>query len=374
MRALIVDLSTQYGGASIRALELMQAFSPGEAALATLTNGPIAAPAAAAKLEVHDVGRRKSDPRVAARLARLLRAGDFQLIDAQNPQSKFWCSLAAARVPAALVSTLNSWYVSEHSGALRGRLYQMLERATARLTDMYVVVSADIQRRLVASGAPAEAVALIPNAVGVEPEAIAADREWLCAAYQLPPSARLCCSVGRLVEVKGYDCLIRSIAAAGDPDLHCLIVGDGPQRAELAALAASLGLGGRVRLLGFLERGQALKIVKAADVFVMSSRSEGMPLVLLEAAALARPIIATRVGGIPDVVTDGEHALLVESGDEVALAGALSRLYSDSAFAARLGARARERIARDYSPRAQVESTRRAYQTAWARSRKRLAR
>jgi glycosyltransferase involved in cell wall biosynthesis len=115
------------------------------------------------------------------------------------------------------------------------------------------------------------------------------------------------------------------------------IVGDGPERAALEAAAATA----QVELLG--ERGDVPEQLAASDVFVLSSRSEGMPMSILEAMAAGLPVVASAVGGIPEIVRDGETGLLVPPGDADALAAALGRLLDDDGLRRRLGAAGRER-------------------------------
>jgi glycosyltransferase involved in cell wall biosynthesis len=374
-RTLIVDLAVRYGGVSSRVLSLLGGLPAGRAALAGLAGSAITRRAQALGLAVHTVGASKADPRIVGRLARVIRDGGYQVLDTQNVQSKLWGSLAAARTGAALVSTLHSWYEDEHGGSLKGRIYQTIERLTSRSLDLTITVSSQGRERALASGVPQEAIALILNAVEIDPESVPGDRAWLSRTFDLPDDAITCCAVGRLVQQKGYSDLVEAIGLMRDehPSLYCLIVGEGRYHDELAGQIAAAGLEERVRLSGFQERDKVLSIVKTGDIFVMPSRSEGTPVALLEAAALARPILATRVGGIPEMVTDGEQALLVEPGDGPALAAGLRRLCDDPALATRLGAQARERVDREFGLGAQIEATQRAYREAWARSRRRLA-
>ncbi|GAB4479203.1 MAG: hypothetical protein Kow00124_24510 [Anaerolineae bacterium] len=367
-RVLLVDLSVRLGGASIRGLGLLGGLPPGQAALAGLKGGPVTEAALAAGHEVHIVGSRRTDPRLIGRLAQVIRAGGFHVVDGQNPQSKLWGSQAAEQTGAAFVATLNSWAALEYGGSLKARLYDTLERRIRRVTDMNIAVSPEIAAHLRADGVPDSHIALIPNAVAIEPGAIPDIRARLIEEAGLPPEAVICCAVGRLVEAKGFDTLIASTARIAErlPAFHCVIVGDGHLREELTAQIARLGLESRVQLLGFRSHDEVLAIVKAADLFTMPSRSEGTPVALLEAAGLGKPIAAARVGGIPDVITSGEHGLLVEPGDEEGLAEALLRLAASPEEAARLAAAARARVERDFSLTAQVAATQEAYRRALA--------
>jgi hypothetical protein len=362
----------RFGGANMRCLSLLQAFPPGEIALAAVAGSPMAKRAAARGLQVYSVGGHKADPRIHFRLLRLVRFGGFQVLDAQNPQSKFWSSSVARRCGVALVSTLNSWYENEHQGNLRGRLYQALERLTSNVTDMYIIVAPDIRERLLLWGLPGDALVLIPNAVGFDPHAVEGDHDWLCKSFNLPKDAKVCCAVGRLAEAKGHQLLIRAVAAADIPKLHCLIVGEGRLRNQLEGLITRLGLEKCVHLLGFQEPEQVHRIIKSSDVYVMPSLTEGTPIALLEAALLGLPIVASRVGGVPHLLRHLEHALLVEPRNELSLARAISRIFERPSLAAELGRKAREHVSREFSLEAQQKATQAVYHQARERAERRL--
>jgi len=150
-------------------------------------------------------------------------------------------------------------------------------------------------------------------------------------------------SLGRLVPIKGVEMAIEAAASIGEIDLW--IAGEGPLRSQLEAQAARLGV--RARFLGQVTGATKAMALAAADVFVApslaepSGRTEGMPTALLEAAAAGLPIVASRSGGIPEVLTHDRTALLVEPGDPTALSAALSQLRSDRALRRRLGRAAR---------------------------------
>ena len=148
---------------------------------------------------------------------------------------------------------------------------------------------------------------------------------------------------GRLGLQKSLAVALEAVAAT--PDVTFLIAGDGPERAALEARVSSLGLDGRVRFLGSLARDEVLRLFRAADASLLSSSWENLPHTVLESLAVGTPAIATAVGGVPEVVHDGENGLLVRPADADALAGALRRFFADDALRARLGAQAAASIA-----------------------------
>ena len=154
--------------------------------------------------------------------------------------------------------------------------------------------------------------------------------------------------IGRLIDGKGVDDLIEAFAGLQGLDALLCIVGDGPRRTDLEALARRSGLGDRCIFLGYQEEADALALIRASDVVVNPSYTEGLPTSVLEAALLGRAVLASDVGGTPEVVCDRESALLVPAGDIEALREGLSVLLDDPQLRARLGARARAEAVRRF--------------------------
>lgn len=158
------------------------------------------------------------------------------------------------------------------------------------------------------------------------------------------PQVELVC-VARLDHHKGIDVLLRALSVMASPKAHLEVVGSGLEERALRTLAEELGLNGRVHFRGLLGRSQVAAILGRAGVFVLASRSDNLPLAILEAMQAGLPIVATRVGGIPEEVRDGKEGLLVPTEDPVALADALARVLLDAELRHRLGRAARERAA-----------------------------
>jgi len=361
---LFVDLSRRYGGASARSQDLAEGLGDVSAGLALLANGEVMREARARGLVPYPIVTRKSDPRATARLADITRRNAFALLDCQNPVSKLWGTAASRRAGVALVSTLNSWYVSEHGGNWKGRLYQALERMNTPRTDLFIAVSQEIRRRLLASGVPDAAIAVVPNAVHLDPDRVTADRAWLSRTFGVPEDARVVCAVGRLVPAKGYEYLVDAIARLADDRLCCIIVGEGREHAALTARIRECGVGASVRLPGRQTREDTLKVVKVSDAFAMPSRSEGTPVALLEAAVLKCPIVATNVGGIPELVRDGIHARLIPPCDADGLAHALQSVLGNPDAALGMARAAAGHVAHRFGAAAQLTATREAHAKA----------
>lgn len=166
--------------------------------------------------------------------------------------------------------------------------------------------------------------------------------------------------IGTIAELhnnKGLDNLIHaySYIAESNPDTALIIVGEGAEREQLTDLIIKLGLTDRVHLLGFVD--DAAKFLKAFDVFVLSSRTEAFPYVPLEAGLAQLPVVASRVGGIPEVITDRKNGLLVNSGDIYTLKSAIKELLEDSAEAASFGHNLRKTVEESFSVELMVQKT-----------------
>lgn len=163
-------------------------------------------------------------------------------------------------------------------------------------------------------------------------------------------------TVGRLNPVKGHGVLlhaIREVVRRGC-QLECRVAGDGSTRPYLQALIHKLDLMHHVSLVGNLAQPAILREYDAADIFVLPSFAEGLPVVLMEAMAKALPVVATRIAGIPELVDDGINGILVLPADVAQLADAIERLCEDSALRARLGARARQKVAAQFHVQSSV--------------------
>ena len=214
------------------------------------------------------------------------------------------------------------------------------------LTDAAVAVSRDTATRSPARSVLPD-VRVLHN--GVDVEAPRRGRAEVRAELGLGPGL-VAIHVARFVPLKAQDTVVRALAQleARGVALTVLFVGDGPDRASTERLAAELGLGPeRIRFLGF--RTDVPDLLGASDIFLLSSRTEGLPLSVLEAMSHGLAIVTTPVGGVPELCTDGQHALFVPVDDPAALADALSRLAPDPALRARLGEAALARALADFS-------------------------
>jgi glycosyltransferase involved in cell wall biosynthesis len=169
------------------------------------------------------------------------------------------------------------------------------------------------------------------------------------AEMGIPLGAAVIGTVGRLSDVKRQDVLIRALARLRrqNADVHLLLVGDGPRRTDLVKLAWKLGLADAVHFAGYQDKPQ--KYLAAMDLFALSSASEGMPLSVLEAWAVRKPVVAFQVGGLPEIIEQRRNGILVPAGHETELAAAMLEVISNPKLAGELGAEGRRRVETEYN-------------------------
>ncbi len=233
----------------------------------------------------------------------------------------------------------------------RNPRHNLLRRLNAPLVHGFTTVSSDLAGWLTGRvGIPAHKVRVLMNGVDTGrfyPGPV--DRAALVP--RLPVEAVVVGTVGRLDPVKDHAHLVEAVAHL-DASVHLVIVGEGPERSRIEGAVASAGIGDRVHLLG--ERADIPELLRAFDLFCLPSLAEGISNTLLEAMATGLPLVATRVGGNPELVADGASGLLVPPADPRALAAALGRLVADAALRRDMGEAARTRAVDHFSLDAMV--------------------
>jgi glycosyltransferase involved in cell wall biosynthesis len=275
------------------------------------------------------------------RLARLVRRERVDLVHVHSPVAAAGVRVAAGR-RARVVYTEHNLWGRYHRATWAANL------ATFPRNDHVFAVSDEVRSSIRYPG-PMRLLRLPPTETlhhGLDPAAVAGwgpGGDGVRAELGIPEDAPLVGSIANFKAAKDHANLLRAAVKvrAAVPEVRFLLVGQGPLEPETRRLAAELGLDGTVVFAGF--RTDAQRLAAAMDVFTLSSAYEGLPIALIEAMALGRPCVATGVGGVPEVVSDGATGLLVPPRDPDALAAGLLRLLQDPALRASLGAAARER-------------------------------
>jgi glycosyltransferase involved in cell wall biosynthesis len=230
---------------------------------------------------------------------------------------------------------------------------QALSRFVARQADTVRVVSRDIEREAVAAGVAPERIVLVPSRCDTQlfdPDRWRERGEEIRSRLPGDPGAPVIGFLGSLNASKGLETLIAASSTLGGKlAARVAVAGDGPLRNELAAAAERTDL--TIAVLGRISTSDAPAFLAAVDVLAVPSYDEGLPRVVLEAMAMRVPVVASKVGGIPEAVQDGRTGLLVPPGDQGALATALERVLSDEALASRLGTAGRERVRAEFEAR-----------------------
>ncbi len=303
-----------------------------------------------------------ADARALARLVSIVRDFRPDLVHTHTAKAGFVGRLTAiveSRPRPSIVHTYHGHVLGDYFGHTRSRVYRSLERALASHSDCLVGVSNATVGELVRLGvAPRERFRVIPLGVAMEPF-LQVDPEPggpLRRELGVGPDQVLATYVGRIVPIKRLDVLVRALAVARAQRarVQLAVVGDGELRPELERLVSELGVAQAVHLLGY--RRDLARVAQASDMYVLSSDNEGMSQSLIEGEGAARPVAATGVGGVPEVVTP-ETGILVGRGDHHALGDAIARLAGDRDLRLRLGRAARGRALARYSAERLVADT-----------------
>ncbi len=284
------------------------------------------------------------DLRTLARMADLCRELDVRIWHGHDYKSNLFGVLLERLCDLKLATTVHGWVKLTH----KTPLYFAVDRFALRRYHDVMAVSQDLFDACLAAGVAPGRLTLIEN--GIDTEAYRRRRAARDSSRRAASRDRLVIgAVGRLSEEKGFHLLIEAVERAldGGAPFELWIAGEGDQKDRLAAQIAASRHARHLRLLGF-ER-EPIELFEALDVFALSSLREGLPNVVLEAMAMAVPVLATRCGGMEAFARDGEDALLVDAGSADALERGLLRLAHDGELRSRLASAARARVERDCS-------------------------
>ena len=274
-------------------------------------------------------------PFAVLRLWRLLRAKEISLVHVNDADDAAIAALACRLVGIPCVVHMRSEMVPKKFRKLR-----------LQWADLLIAVSEGVREKAIQGGLPGGKVVTLYSGIDAARAGAAGEGWRIRQAHGISQQTLVIGSVANIAPKKGYDVLIRAVAKARQEihDLACIIVGadDRGLREGLERLGDSLGLGGRLRFVGFQEK--VFPYLDAMDLFVLASVDEGFGIVLLEAMASGKAVVATAVDGPPEIVEDGQSGLLVPPRDPEALAKALVELLKDPQRRAAMGRRGRERV------------------------------
>jgi glycosyltransferase involved in cell wall biosynthesis len=264
---------------------------------------------------------------------RIVTANRVQVIHVNSAAPAQWMVPVARLTRTPVVSHLHAVYLR------RGRFASLVHQS-----DVIAGVSHRVVEHFVKDGMTPERIRVVYNGVDMTTRP-AIDGRGFRNRFRLDEDNLVIASAGSLIPRKGFDVLLAAFASGVVPVASCLLIlGDGPERASLEALSAKLGLQNRVRFCGHLPRDDVASIFAHCDIVALASRDDAFALVLAEAGRCGVAVVATDVGGIPEVVVNEETGLLVPPDDVEMFADALRRLATDAPLRRRLGDRARARV------------------------------
>ena len=313
------------------------------------------AAARAAGLEVDVIyERHRFDRRVIPQLRSVVERRAPDIVQTHMVKSHFLAGLAG-------LGRVRPWVAFHHGYTATDRkmhVYNQLDRWSLPRAARVITVCGPFAEQLEHLGVAPERIRVRHNSITAPAPVSEAERLALRKSLGVAEGERMVLAVGRLSREKGHVDLVRALAAmrrlAPALALKLVLVGEGPERARVAAEAHASGLAERVIFAG--QTNEVRHFYAAAEVLALPSHSEGSPNVLLEAMAAGLPVVATRVGGVPEIATDGENALIVPPRNTAALASALTRLLTDPALASRLGTSAQSLVITRFSPEAYARS------------------
>jgi glycosyltransferase involved in cell wall biosynthesis len=371
LRVLQVTRGAIWGGGERHVASLLEAFRdrPAHLSLAVFAEGRLADEARRLGTPVHLVRKRfRGDPLPLWGLVRLIRRHRFDVVHTHMISGNVYGRLAArlARAPA-LVTTLH--YIDRRAlpflpSALQ-RLFFDGDIRMSAMCDRVVTTSEHMRRTLIARGMDGGKLVTILNGINLDeasPDRAAVERAR--GDLGLPAGLPVVGIVGRLVPVKNHELFLRAARRVLDRGVaaHFVVVGDGPLRRELERRAAELGLAGRVTFAGF--RSDVMTLLGLFDLCALTSHSETSAYAVSEPMAVGRPVVATAVGGVPELIDHGMDGWLCPPGDEAALADGLCALLGDRARASAMGERAARKVRERLSLRAMAERLETVYREA----------
>jgi glycosyltransferase involved in cell wall biosynthesis len=345
VRSLHLDTANTWRGGQSQALLTMRGLQAlgHEVILACPADGQLARRAGDALRQIEFAPRSEFDVRAAWQLTKALGELKPDVVHAHDARA---VSLAAMALemqspdprPLVVAARRVDFHLKRHA----------FSKWKYRHVDVFIAASELIATMLRDDGIEAARIAVVHD--GVDLDAIDAQPQVdVRASSRVPHGAPLIGNVAALAEHKGQQYLVQAMArlVLSMPDARLVIVGEGELRPALERQIRDAGLDRHIVLAGF--RPDAIGWIKGFDVFAMSSVTEGLGSVVLEAMACSRPVVATRAGGIPEAVTDGETGLLVPPRDPEALAAALLQVLRDRPAATQMAEAARQRISRSFS-------------------------
>ncbi len=309
---------------------------------------------------------KRFNPSLIFKLIRVIKDKKIDIVHGQGGRAEFYARLAARLAGRTkYVSTIAMPVEGYDVGLLRKSIYFVLDRTVERYVDRFIVVSEVLRNTFITKHhIPPEKVVKIYNGIEIDhydPEGAASLRLKIRDGLGVNKDDILLGAVGRMVWQKGFEFLVRCIqhVVEASGEIKVIMVGEGPLKKDLEHLCRQLKVEDKIIFAGF--RSDIKEILSAVDIVVIPSLLEGFPMLTLEAMAMEKPIVATRIDGITEQMTDDLEGILVPPRDPVTLAAAINRLIENKEFAHSLGLAARKRVEKEFAVKKMIDETENVY-------------
>lgn len=290
-------------------------------------------------------------------LVKYLHTSGTTILHAHSSKGALVGRLAAAlaRTPVIVFTAHNSIFYEQWPG-WKKKLFATVERFLARFTDRIITVSDALKQELIErEGLSSKQLTTIYNGIAVDKFAIKVDTIAVRRSMAIPELGPVIGTIARLAPQKGVSYFLKAASLLKEYQVNFMVVGDGPLREELEQEASELGLQNRVTFVG--RRENIPEILATLDIFVLPSVTEGLPLTILEAMAAGKPVVATRVGGVPEAILEGKTGLVVPPRDPEALAVALAGLLGERERLIKMGNCGRKHVTERFAIQTMVDKT-----------------
>ena len=293
-------------------------------------------------------------------IRKYIKNNKINVIHSHGYKTNFFALLANLFEGKHLVCTCHPW--TETGYSLKAKIYSWLDKLILNKFHKIVAVSSNVEEEIAKIGIAQEKVSLIENGIDIHRFSNSFDRTQLCQKYQIRSNRTIIGTIGRLVPEKAHDILFEAakLIIENFPDVHFVIVGDGPLRENLENKVNALKLSEHVLFTGVSNN--IPEVLSLMDIFVLSSISEGLPMVLLEAMAAKKPIVTTKVGEISNIISDKEDGVIVPPNDKVGLKKGIEYLLSNKEKAALFTEKAYSKVVEYFSANVMAKKYIRVYE------------
>ncbi|RFU69551.1 glycosyltransferase [Peribacillus saganii] len=325
MKILHVISGGETGGSRKHVNTLLEKFPQEQVCLLVFQEGALSQEARDAGIRVELLKQSsRYDLSVLKRLTNFINTEKFDIVHSHGPRANLFLSFIKAKISAVWVTTIHSDPTLDFmKRGIKGYVFTKLNLSTLNKIDFFFAVSERFKENLMKFGIPSEKIQTIYN--GIDFSEPLEPNQKIRQELGLKHSDFVMAMVARLHPIKGHDIVLQALKQMDKPDVHLLLVGDGPIRSEIEQMVSNLGLNKQVHFLGF--RKDVNEIYSNSDVALLASQSESFPLALLEAANQKLPVITTDVGGVRQLVSDPHYGWVVEVNNENQYLNAMREAY-----------------------------------------------